>query len=464
MSYDLLITGGRVVLEGLGPVECDLGITDGRFAAILASGSSASASETIDARGLVVLPGVVDPHVHFGLGSPDDWATESVAAALGGVTTVLNYVQGSRSFTEVVPEERARAERDSVIDFGIHCIVMNETHLAEIGALVDEHGIWSFKYFANFKGDEGAYMGVEGTDTGFMYALFRAVAAHPEAILAVHPENIETIWRIAPEIRASGREDLGAWTDSRPDFVEAHDMFTAFLFAEQTGCRLYIPHLTAERGLGVYREHRARGGTAVVETCAHYLTHTRWSGIGNLGKVNPPLREPSDVAALWDGLDRGEISVVASDHNSRPRAKKEGSIWTAGAAFPGVTTLLPIMLSEGYHRRGMSLDRIASLLSRQAARTFRLSPDKGTIEVGAHADLALVDLAREVVVDGSAYGSHSDFSIYDGWTLRGWPVMTIVRGTVVMREGEVIAPAGTGTMVARHPAAASTLVEAEGVR
>ena len=449
MSWDTVISGGEVVLEGRGVAALDIAIDGGRIVALAERGEAGVATTVIDAAGLHVLPGLVDPHVHFGLGHPDDWETESRAAAQGGVTTVLNYIQSAQSYRVEEPAERERASRASVVDFAIHPIVMNEEHLAEIPRYIAEHGIRSFKYFANFKGDEGAYMGVAGTDTGFFYALCRAVAHHPDTLLAVHPENIETIWRIMPEVRATGRDDLAAWTLARPDFVEAHDIFTALLFARQTGCRIYIPHLTCNEGLELVRRHRRDGWQVTVETCPHYLTHTLNSTVGTLGKVNPPLREQADVEALWTGLADGTIQTIGSDHNSRPRARKEGSVWTASAGFPGVTTMLGVLLSEGYHRRGLPLERIVELTATNSARIFGLHPRKGTITVGADADLVLVDLERVVTVDAAASESRSDFSIWDGWTLKGWPVATLVRGVTVMRDGIVLPEAGHGRWVER---------------
>jgi dihydropyrimidinase len=450
MAYDLIVKGGSVVLEGRGVVECDIAVSDRKIAAIGRSDVHLDGEETFDAHGLVVFPGVIDPHVHFGMGSPGDWATESRAAAVGGVTSVLNYVMTAESYLESGPRERELAAENSVVDFGFHYIVMNEQHLAEIPAYVGELGVTSFKYFANFKGNEGAYLGVEGTDAGFFYALCRAVAEHPEAVLAVHPENIEVVWRLAAELKAAGRDDLAAWDEARPDFVEAHDMFTAFLFAERTGARVYIVHLSAAAGLRVAEEHFARGGRSYVETCTHYLTQTKHSELGTLAKVNPPVRTEADIEALWGAVRDGRISVVGSDHISRKREKKEGSIWTASAGFPGVTTLLPLMLSEGHHRRALSIERISAVLSTNPARIFGLYPTKGTIAIGSDADLTIVDLNREQVVDSSTFGSHADYSIYDGWNLRGWPVATLIRGETVMADGDVIALPGSGREISRR--------------
>ena len=443
------MAGGRAVLPGVGVAEADIAIRDGRIAALLTPGHGERAEETIDASGLHVLPGIVDPHVHFGLGHPDDWETESRAAAQGGVTTVLNYIQSATSYRVEEPAERDRADRASVIDFAIHPIVMNEEQLSEIDVYVADHGVRSFKYFANFKGDEGAYMGVAGTDTGFLFALCRAVARHPEAILAVHPENIETIWRLLPEVKASGAEGLRAWNAARPDFVEAHDIFTVVLFGHRTGCRVYIPHLTCAEGLELVRRMRAGGWDVTVETCAHYLTHTEDSEVGTLGKVNPPLRTERDVEALWEGIADGTIDTVGSDHNSRPRARKEGSIWTASAGFPGVTTLLSVLLSEGHHRRGLPLERIVEVAATAPGARVRPGAAQGRDQRRRRRRPGPRRPRRPVVVDAAAHESRSDFSIYDGWTLRGCATATLVRGTTVMRDGQIVAPAGHGSWIAR---------------
>jgi dihydropyrimidinase len=456
------VRNGRAVLPGAGVCAADIAIAGGRIAAVTAPGAAGPAEDELDATGLVVMPGLVDPHVHFGLGHPEDWSTESRAAAQGGVTTVLNYIQSASPYTEAEPAERALAASTSVIDWATHPIVMSEQHLEELPRLVADHDVHSFKYFANFKGDEGAYMGVEGTDTGFFFALCHAVAEFDDVVLAVHPENIETIWRILPEVKASGAEGLTAWNAARPDFVEAHDIFTALLFAHRTGARIYIPHLTCREGLEVIRRHVDDGWRVHVETCPHYLTHTEESDVGSLGKVNPPLRTRADVEALWAGLADGSIQTVGSDHNSRPRAKKEGSIWTASAGFPGVNTLLPIMLSEGHHRRGLPVERIVELTATNPARVFGLHPTKGSIVPGADADLALVDLDREQTVEAARSESRSDFTIWEGQRLRGWPVATVLRGTVIAREGEVLAAPGTGRHVQRVRAEAAAPMPAAG--
>jgi dihydropyrimidinase len=168
-----------------------------------------------------------------------------------------------------------------------------------------------------------------------------------------------------------------------------------------------------------------------------------------LAKVNPPVRTERDVEALWDAVKDGIVDTVGNDHSARFRSEKEGDVWCAGAAFPGVGTMLSILLHEGHHRRGVSLQRIAEISSYNTARIFNMFPKKGTIAVGSDADLVLVDVDREMVVSADYLQSRADFSPWEGLTLKGWAVRTIVRGQTVMADGEIVGTEGFGTYLPR---------------
>lgn len=172
--------------------------------------------------------------------------------------------------------------------------------------------------------------------------------------------------------------------------------------------------------------------------------------MGNLAKINPPLRSGEDSEAIWEAVKAGTIDTVGSDH-AATRAQKHGDIWDAAPGFPGVSTLLPVLVSEGVHKRGLSLPQVARLTSYNAARVFNLYPRKGKIQVGADADLAVVDLDLERKVNAAALGSSSDFSIYEGWTLKGWPVLTLLRGRIVAKDQEQVSEPGAGRFLARYP-------------
>jgi dihydropyrimidinase len=220
-------------------------------------------------------------------------------------------------------------------------------------------------------------------------------------------------------------------------------------FAEHLGARVYFPHISTRLALDEVRRWRGRYAKVWIETCPHYLTHDEDSALGPLGKANPPFRSADDVAALWEGLADGTVDVVASDHVPRKRATKEKSLWLASQGFPGTATILPVLLSEGYHKGRLALPRIAELLTSAPADIFALSPVKGRIAIGADADLALVDLDRVRTVKAEELGSYSDYSLYDGWALKGWPVRTIVRGATVMDGGKICGTPGYGRYLKR---------------
>jgi dihydropyrimidinase len=450
MEFDCLVTGGTAVFPDRGPLPADIAIADGRIAAILEPGTTASARVTIGAAGWHVFPGLIDAHMHFGFAEKlNEYTTETRSAALGGIATVVGHFMTSNPYSEAFPAERAAAERRAYIDFGYHFGMATEAHLAELATYIDEFGVTSFKYFTNFKGDEGLYMGLTGTDDGFLWELVQNVARYPEALLAIHPENIEIVRRNRSAFQSAGRGTLRDWSLSKPPITEAADALRAMFFADQAGCPLYFVHTSSKLTLGEIARYRARYPRLHIETCPQYLTHTMDAEDGSIAKANPPLRAAEDVAALWRALADGTIEVVGADHVARKRATKEKNIWQASQGFPGTATILPVLLHEGYHKGRLSLQRIAQLLCSNPARIFGLSRRKGDIFVGADADLTLVDLDCTREVRAAELESYSDYSLYEGWRLKGWPVMTIVRGTIVMREGKIVGPAGHGRFLKR---------------
>jgi dihydropyrimidinase len=455
VEFDLLIRNGRVVDPLAGVRAATVGLRAGRIAALLAPDVIAHGREEVDAAGRPVFPGVIEPHTHLGYKRrfADDVRTETASAALGGITTVMTFHRHYQSAEprpyDDFPELVATVEREAHVDVALHFGILTESQLRELDKYV-EWGVSSFKFYMAYRGADGRNVGmVNECDDGLMLEGFRALARHPHAVACVHCENTEVIGRYVRRVRGSGRADLAAWNASRPAFAEAENVRRAAYFAEQAGCTLYYVHIGARESLDEALACRARYPRLIVETCSHYLTHTEDSEVGALGKVNPPLRAAPDVAAMWRGLKTGTIDTVGTDHCATTRAEKQGDIWQAMPGFPGMATSLPVLLSEGVGKHGLSLSDVARLSSYNVARAFNLYPRKGRIEVGADADLVVVDLDRARTVRAADLGSASDFSLYDGWTLKGWPVTTIVRGQVVARDGSVVAKAGTGRFVGR---------------
>lgn len=452
MTTDFVVRGGTIVYPDRRPERRDLLVQGGRIAAVLAPAETvAEGTPQINAYDLHIFPGLIDAHVHFGFAEKiTEYSTETVYAAQGGFSTVLGYFLNNEAYADVFAREQAHAQARCHVDYGFHFSTANELHILELENYVCDYGVTSFKYFMNFKGEEGRYIGLDGTDDGYFYDLLAQAARIGKVTIVCHTENIELVNRIRRKFQAEGRNTLKDWCRSKPPFTEAENCVRAMYFAEHLGARIYIPHLSSRLALEEVRKWRRRYGEIYVETCPHYLTHSEDSDIGSLGKANPPFRTQEDIDALWDGLADGTIDVVASDHVPRKRATKEKPIWLASQGFPGTATILPVLLDRGYHQNRLSLTRICDLLTRAPARIFNLDDRKGAVRVGADADLTFVDLDKARQVKAPELGSYSDYSLYDGWTLKGWPVRTVVRGTTVMLDGKMVGEGGFGQYLHRQ--------------
>lgn len=457
--FDLIVKGGHVVTPGNEAEALDIAVKDGRIAAILAPGSGVTAADTLDATGKVVLPGALDVHVHLGHGNdisrpraPSDAASETAAAASGGVTTFIPYLlaaeEHSGHFDEVLETTRA----GSLIDFGYHLIISTEDQLANVPRYVSEYGVPSFKIFMNNRNGEGHRLGLPDIDDAYLYRLAEACAAHG-AMLCPHPESIEVahyLRKAVMEADPDGSGGLSSWNASRPPFVEADAVQRAARLCKAAGAPIYIVHTSSGEAFEAALDARRQGVDITIETCPHYLTHDTGWDRGTVGKINPPLREKADCDALWRAILDGHVDTIASDHVHRTVAGKDGGIWKASPGCPGLETLLPVMLTEGHHKRGLPLSRIASLLSEAPARAMGLWGRKGAIRPGFDADIAIVDIAAEYEVTPASILSDAGYSIYEGRTMRGTVTDTLVRGKAVFRNGAVVdAAAGHGTYLRR---------------
>ena len=463
MSFDLLIRGGSAVLPGTDGVRADIAIRDGKIAAILAPDAGVEARETLDAAGLAIFPGAVDVHLHLGHGQdiarprvPEDAAVETAAAAAGGVTTFVPYLMATEPFENIFEDVVAVTQAGARIDFSYHFIISTEAQLAGVPRYVRQMGVPSFKIFMNNRGGEGKRLGLPDIDDGFLFRLCEAAAEHG-GVVCPHPENIEAAWVLRERLMAQdpeGRGGLAAWNASRPPFLEADAVQRAGLFARQTGARLYIVHTSSRLALEEARRARAAGTAIMIETCPHYLTHAVDWPRGDVGKINPPLRERSDCEALWGGIADGTIDTVGTDHIHRDISCKNGGIWKASPGCPGIDTLLPVLLSEGHHRRGLPLGRIAQLVAQAPAAAMGLAHRKGRIAVGLDADLALVDVGEEWTPRREHLLSGAGYSIYEDVPLRGRVRHTLVGGRFALRDhAPVDAAIGTGRFVPRRLAA-----------
>src|ERR1043166_1488699 len=459
MPFDLVVRGGNVVLPQTDGLAVDIAISEEKIAAILAPGTEVDATDLLDVTDKVVLPGVMDCHLPLGHGQdiarprvPEDAATETAAAALGGITTFVPYLMATEPFETLFDDVVQVTEAGARIDFGYHFIISTEAQLAGVPRYARDFGVPSFKIFMNNRGGEGARLGLPDIDDGFLWRLCEAAAAHG-GMVCPHPENIEAAWVLRKRVMDTdpdGRGGLRAWNATRPPFIEADAVQRAGLFARATGARLYIVHTSSREALEAGLRARDAGTDIVIETCPHYLTHDiDWEG-GDIGKINPPLRERGDCDALWDGILTGDIDTVATDHVHRDISSKVGGIWKASPGCAGLETLLPVMLTDGHHGRGITLRHVASLLSSAPAEAMGLQHCKGRIAVGLDADLAIVDLNRDYLYRHEDVRSSAGYSIYEGRRFKGQVAHTIVRGRFAVRDGALIDDAvGSGRYVSR---------------
>jgi dihydroorotase-like cyclic amidohydrolase len=464
--YDTAVLNGTVVIPYVGAVRCDIGVRDGRIAALAESIAPGDASVVVDARDRLVLPGAVDSHFHIGIyrDLATDARSETASALAGGVTTVLsyfrtgqNYLNKSGPYRTIFPEVVAATTGHAHTDFGYHIGVMTPEQLDEVDWLVADQGVGSFKYYMFYKGLNltsdstrgSAYTMAETYDLGHLYLLMRQVAAaavkygaHGRVSLSLHCEQAELIRVFIEEVKRSGPGGLEGYHRSRPPLTEQLSIAEALVLTAATRCPVNLLHLSSAQAVTSGADgRRAHPDLDIrLETTVHHLALTHATAGGIIGKVNPPIRTEADREALWTAVQDGRIDTVVSDHACCAEADKGEDLWRALPGFGGTALLYPYLLSEGHARRGLALTRIVELASANPARTFGIYPRKGTIAVGGDADLVVVDPNREQAVTPEALCSAQDFTPFDGMRVRGWPTHTLLGGRVVFQNGAVSGP------------------------
>lgn len=461
--YELLVKGGDVLLPSGAVLRCDVAASAGRISRIDEEIDASQAEEVVDARGRLVLPGAVDAHFHLGIYRPlaEDARSETASALVGGVTTVLSYFRTGRDYLnkvgpyrEIFPELLRAVEGNAYTDYGFHIAVMTAAQLEEVPWLVDQ-GVASFKYYMFYKAlnlsasstRAQEYTLADNYDLGHLYELMERVAAEAErrreagrVSLSIHCENAELIRVFIERVKRRGAGGLKAYSEARPPLSERLAVMEAAVLADATRCPVNFLHLSSREAIeAVDLARRTFPGLDLrAETTLHHLALTWETAAGGInGKVNPPIREARDVEALWDAVRSGRIDEVVSDHASMDEAKPE-DLWEARSGFGGTALLYPLMLTEGFLKRNVPLARIADLVSGGPARLFGLAPRKGTISVGADADLAVVDLETEHEVEPERLLSAQPFTPFEGMRLKGWPEATVVGGRVAYRDGRPV--------------------------
>lgn len=468
--YDTAILNGEAVLPGRGAVPTGIAIKNGRIAAIGTDIQASEADEIIDARGKLVLPGAVDAHFHLGIyrNITEDTESETTSALVGGVTSVLSYfrtgshyLEKSGPYHEIFPEVLAATEGHARVDYGYHLAPMMRTHVDEIDWLVNEQGVTSFKYYMFYKGmdlagasrDAQGYTMSDCYDLGHLFEIMEQVAKTQQTrtdgsrvSLSIHCEQPELIRLFMERVQQAGiLRGLEAYSAGRPPLTEKLAIAEVGVLAEATRAPINFLHLSSADALAsavkVKREHTWLD--ARIETTLHHLALNYETYADQRGKVNPPIRSAQDREALWQGVLRGEIDWVCSDHACCSETHKEGDMWKALPGFGGTALVYPFMLTEGV-RRGLSLERITNLVSTNPARAYGLAPRKGMIAPGCDADLAIVDMQTTATVTPELLLSAQEYTPFEGMELAGWPTHTLLRGQTVFANGKILGqPRGT---------------------
>ncbi|MDP6100927.1 MAG: amidohydrolase family protein [Dehalococcoidia bacterium] len=455
---DLVIRNAQVITPQ-GMVRGGVAVEGEKISAVTSDTSLPQGQQDVDAGGLVLLPGLIDPHCHMGLGAArgqgrqkfeQDLQDVSVEAAVGGITTIITSALFGRTRETLLPclaEAKERGSQASLVDFRLNAFLLHPPHIAEVPLMLSED-ITSFKFLLAYRGEEGRQVGVEGITWGFVYQGFEAIARHaPPALAMIHAEEADIMEMLRERLQAEGRQDLAAWSDSRPGICEAMHIFSAGLIAQQVGAPMYVVHTSAKESMEAARFFRNKGAPVYIETCPHYLVLTKQTGPHNIGKVNPPLREDADRKALWQAIADGTVDTIGSDHGNYSKADKEGSIWDIMPGFPSLGATLALLVSEGINKGRLSWDRLAQITSENTARLFNLYPRKGVIQLGADADLVIVDPLREWVLDSASMHSASEFTVYDGTKVKGKAIKVFQRGRLLVDDGHVKAQAPLGRFI-----------------
>jgi dihydropyrimidinase len=458
VAFDRIITGGELVTAG-GTRRADLGIAGGKIAAVEKDLSTAEAAARTDASGRLVLPGAVDPHVHLdmdagGFRSSDDFETGTIAAACGGTTTIIDFIEpdlgGSlqAGFEARLAEARGRA----VIDFGLHMTLRrgDRQTLDQVPEAL-QAGCASFKTYTT-------YDGFRLTDYELLAAL-EAVGAAGGLVL-VHAESDAIVARGRARFMAAGQTGPRYHPLSRPPAAEGEAIERALSLAEVAGCRLYIVHTSTGRGADAMARARARGQAAYGETCPQYLVlddrmFDRPGFEGAKFVCSPPLRPPDNPPALWRHLASGGLQTVGTDHcpfyyQGQKELGRE-AFTAIPNGMPGIEARLALLYTFGVGAGRLSRSRWVEVCCTAPAQIFGLYPRKGTLEPGADADIVIFDPEREVVLSTAVLHERVDYTPYEGLALKGYPVMTLAGGEIIAADGRYVGGRGRGRYLARKP-------------
>ena len=469
--FDLIIQGGQVVTpQAVGIM--DVGVQGEKIVAVGQTGTlSAQAGRTIDARGKIVIPGGIEPHAHIGIPVPEFWSGQSDvmtqppeaasrAAAFGGVTTIIDFAgdlsfaeskgQAPRSIMEVIAERRDVFRTHSYTDFAFHYILAGEVAPVTIGEIKEaiQEGVGSFKIFTTFHPIRVPY--------GHLWPIFEEVAKHG-GIMAVHAEEDEIVRYMTEKLKREGRAQGYNLHLVHNNISEDLAFRHIIRLAKHTGVGIYFVHVTAKEGVAAIEEARSNGMPIYGEALHNYLQFTcedyKKPG-GTAIHTYPAIKFADDREALTAGLVDGRLATTATDEYTTYKGPKlwGDMIETVCGGHNGIETRMPVAYAKFVAERGVSLQRFVDITSANAARILGLYPQKGAIQPGSDADIVLLDPNEKKVIALSDLHADSDYSIWEGFQCHAYPVMTILRGKVIVENGKLLGSSSDGRWVKRHVA------------
>lgn len=456
---DLIVKNAKVVTAA-GALETNIGVKGGKIESI-SPNLRASGARVYDARGKIVIPGGIDAHTHMELPvmstvSADDFHSGTVAAACGGITTIVDFVdtKPNQPMLAGYSDYRRRADEKVVIDYGLH-MMFKEQSLGEIDTIPElvRKGVSSFKVYTAY-----SRRGLMLEDADILKVM-KAVR-DAGGLVAVHAESEAIIQRLIRETVAAGKTGPMGHALSRPPAAEADAISRVARLALVARARAYIVHVSSRAGKEEVEKGRSMGADIFAETCPHYLVLTDAAYRRSDGRdfvMSPALKKAEDNAALWDGLKPGGVvETVGSDHCPFTQAEKDwgkDDFTKIPNGVPGTEVIIPLLYSEGVRKGRISIFDLVRVTSEAPARHFGLGHSKGRLEVGFDADLVVIDPDKRVKLTAGALHSKIDYSIYDQITTEGYPVLTVSRGEVVMEDGNFVGKRGRGRYIPRSGAA-----------
>lgn len=457
---DLFICNGRVVTSSES-FEGGVLVAGGRILELVRGNGNRSAATTLDVMGQLILPGLIDPHVHFsepGRGHWEGFRTGSHAAAAGGITTIIEMPLNASPPTinaEALALKQVAA-RQSIVDYGLWggLVTDNRDDLADLHA----GGVAAFKAFMC----AGSFDFPRAEDAVLEAGMERIAGFG--SLVAVHAEDEDMTQRLTADLRQAGRRDRGAWGEARPIIAELAAIRSAIAMAERTGVRLHIVHISCAAGIDLVSAAKYRGVPVTAETCPHYLFFSEedLERLGPVAKCAPPLRAKAEVEQLWERVLDGQVDVIASDHSPCLWEEKQAGnddIFAAWGGISGLQSTVPALMSEGVHRRGMSFTQFVRMTATNPARIFGLGDQKGDLAPGFDADIAIVDPERQAVLTPDDLFYRNRHSAYVGSAMRGVVTQTLLRGLTIYAEGQIMPDAPPGRFLKGRGAAPAMTVK-----